>query len=89
MIAHDAFSSLVNLSDTLLVARHLVDPDFLAFVVSFTAVSLALNEIYCETIAYEYAPMSRTIRRPSHLSLPCSYPTSPSTHLLLPTSTVL
>jgi hypothetical protein len=46
MIAHDAFSSLVNLSDTLLVARHLVDPDFLAFVVSFTAVSLVPNDSY-------------------------------------------
>jgi hypothetical protein len=39
MIAHDAFSSLVNLSDSILVARHLVDEEFLAFLVSFTAVS--------------------------------------------------
>lgn len=40
MIAHDAFSALVNLSDSILVARHLVDEEFLAFLVSFTAVSL-------------------------------------------------
>jgi hypothetical protein len=39
MIAHDAFSSLVNLSDSILVAKHLVDEEFLAFLVSFTAVS--------------------------------------------------
>jgi hypothetical protein len=41
MIAHDAFSALVNLSDTLLVARHLVNEDFLQFIVSFTAVCAA------------------------------------------------
>lgn len=38
-IAHDAFSALVNLADTLAVARHLVDDDFLTFLVSYTAVS--------------------------------------------------
>lgn len=39
MIAHDAFKALVNLSDTLMVARHLVDESFLTFLVSYTAVS--------------------------------------------------
>ncbi|WWC92461.1 uncharacterized protein L201_007419 [Kwoniella dendrophila CBS 6074] len=36
-IAHDALSALINLSDTLAVARHLVDRDFLVWLVSYTA----------------------------------------------------
>ncbi|WVR08722.1 hypothetical protein IAU60_005780 [Kwoniella sp. DSM 27419] len=36
-IAHDAVSALVNLSDTLAVAKHLVDEDFLLWLVSYTA----------------------------------------------------
>lgn len=39
MIAHDSLSALINLSDTILVAKHLVDPDWLGFLVSYTAVS--------------------------------------------------
>ncbi len=38
-IAHDAFSALVNLADGLNVARHLVDEEFLSWLVSYTAVS--------------------------------------------------
>ncbi|WRT70850.1 uncharacterized protein IL334_007849 [Kwoniella shivajii] len=36
-IAHDAISALVNLSDTLAVAKHLVDNEFLIWLVSYTA----------------------------------------------------
>ncbi|WWC98308.1 hypothetical protein V866_005199 [Kwoniella sp. B9012] len=36
-IAHDALSALINLSDTLAVARHLVDKEFLVWLVSYTA----------------------------------------------------
>ncbi|OCF45537.1 cytoplasmic protein [Kwoniella heveanensis CBS 569] len=36
-IAHDALSALVNLSDTLAVAKHLVDQEFLVWLVSYTA----------------------------------------------------
>ncbi|KAJ9098152.1 hypothetical protein QFC21_004481 [Naganishia friedmannii] len=36
MIAHDALSALINLSDTLIVARHLADETFLAFLISYT-----------------------------------------------------
>ncbi|WWC72725.1 uncharacterized protein I206_106689 [Kwoniella pini CBS 10737] len=36
-IAHDALSALINLSDTLAVARHLVDQEFLVWLVSYTA----------------------------------------------------
>lgn len=39
MIAHDALSALINLSDTLIVARHLADETFLAFLISYTCVS--------------------------------------------------
>ena len=38
MMAHDAVSALVNLSDNLAVARHLVDPEYLVWLVSYTAV---------------------------------------------------
>ncbi|ORX40811.1 cytoplasm protein [Kockovaella imperatae] len=37
MMAHDALSALVNLSDNVAVARHLVDKDFLVWLVSYTA----------------------------------------------------
>ncbi|GHJ85089.1 hypothetical protein NliqN6_1491 [Naganishia liquefaciens] len=36
MIAHDAFSALINLSDTIIVARHLADEPFLKFLISYT-----------------------------------------------------
>ncbi|KAK8850674.1 hypothetical protein IAR55_004594 [Kwoniella newhampshirensis] len=36
-IAHDALSALINLSDTLAVARHLIDTDFLVWIVSYTS----------------------------------------------------
>jgi hypothetical protein len=39
VIAHDALSALVNLSDNLAVARHLADKEFLVWLVSYTAVS--------------------------------------------------
>ena len=39
MLAHDAVSALVNLSDSLAVARHLMDEKFLIWLVSYTAVS--------------------------------------------------
>ncbi len=39
IIAHDALKALVNLSDTLMVARNLVDEEFLTFLISYTAVS--------------------------------------------------
>ena len=39
MIAHDAVSALINLSDDLAAAQHLVDPTFLVWLVSYTAVS--------------------------------------------------
>ncbi|WVO16916.1 hypothetical protein L204_104602 [Cryptococcus depauperatus] len=35
-IAHDALSALVNLSDTLAVARHIVDKEFLVWLISYT-----------------------------------------------------
>lgn len=38
-IAHDALSALINLSDNLAVARHIVDKEFLVWLVSYTAVS--------------------------------------------------
>lgn len=34
-IAHDAFSCLINLSDSILVSRRIATPDFLSFVVSY------------------------------------------------------
>ncbi|KAL7422943.1 Protein hgh1 [Cryptotrichosporon argae] len=37
IIAHDALSALVNLSDNIAVARHLTDNDFLVWLVSYTA----------------------------------------------------
>jgi hypothetical protein len=40
MIAHDAFSALINLSDTVIVARHLADETFLKFLISYTCVRL-------------------------------------------------
>lgn len=39
MIAHDAFSTLVNLSDSALVQNQLADDDFLVFLVSYIVVS--------------------------------------------------
>ncbi|WWD20849.1 hypothetical protein CI109_105326 [Kwoniella shandongensis] len=36
-IAHDALSALINLSDTLAVARHLVDAEFMIWIVSYTS----------------------------------------------------
>lgn len=39
MIAHDALSALINLSDTLGAARHMVDHDFMVWLVSYTSVS--------------------------------------------------
>ncbi|WVQ86231.1 hypothetical protein IAT38_008399 [Cryptococcus sp. DSM 104549] len=36
-IAHDALSALINLSDTLAIARHIVDEEFLVWLVSYTA----------------------------------------------------
>ena len=39
IIAHDALSALINLSDDLAVAWHLVDHEFLVWLVSYTAVS--------------------------------------------------
>lgn len=39
IIAHDALSALINLSDNLAVARHLADHSFLVWLVSYTAVS--------------------------------------------------
>jgi hypothetical protein len=38
MIAHDAVSSLINLSDNLAVAKNLMDREFLVWLVSYTAV---------------------------------------------------
>lgn len=43
MIAHDAFSALINLSDTVIVARHLADEAFLKFLISYTCVCLAIS----------------------------------------------
>lgn len=40
MIAHDAFSALINLSDTVIVARHLADETFLKSLISYTCVCL-------------------------------------------------
>ncbi|CAD6589786.1 MAG: hypothetical protein TREMPRED_005515, partial [Tremellales sp. Tagirdzhanova-0007] len=37
LIAHDALSALINLSDSLVVARHLVYHEFLVWLVSYTA----------------------------------------------------
>lgn len=37
--AHDAFSCLINLTDSLLVAKRVGDGDFLQFLVSYIAVS--------------------------------------------------
>lgn len=42
MIAHDALSALINLSDTLAAARHMVDEDFLIWLVSYTSVRLLI-----------------------------------------------
>jgi hypothetical protein len=39
MIAHDALSALINLSDNLAVAQHLIDHEFLVWLVSYTVVS--------------------------------------------------
>lgn len=39
VIAHDALSALINLSDTLAAAKYLVDNDFLVWLISYTAVS--------------------------------------------------
>ncbi|EIW66255.1 hypothetical protein TREMEDRAFT_45756 [Tremella mesenterica DSM 1558] len=36
-IAHDALSALINLSDTLAAAQHMVDQEFLVWLVSYTA----------------------------------------------------
>ncbi|KAI5452890.1 Protein hgh1 [Naganishia albida] len=36
VIAHDAFSALINLSDTVIIARHLADEPFLTFLISYT-----------------------------------------------------
>jgi len=40
--AHDAFSSLINLSDSLIVAKRVGDKDFLEFLVSYIAVSFQM-----------------------------------------------
>lgn len=40
VIAHDALSALINLTDNLAVARHLADHRFLVWLVSYTAVSM-------------------------------------------------
>jgi hypothetical protein len=41
MIAHDAFSALVNMGDSALVQKELGDDDFLVFLVSYIIVSLS------------------------------------------------
>jgi hypothetical protein len=41
MIAHDAFSALVNLSDAAMVQKELSDDDFLVFLTSYIIVRLA------------------------------------------------
>lgn len=38
-IAHDALSALINLTDSLAVSRQLMQPDFLVWLMSYTAVS--------------------------------------------------
>ena len=38
-IAHDALSGLINLADNLAAAKHMVDKDFLIWLISYTAVS--------------------------------------------------
>jgi hypothetical protein len=40
--AHDAFSALINLSDSLLVARRIADDDFLVFLVRYIAEPISL-----------------------------------------------
>jgi len=38
-IAHDALSGLINLADNLAAAKHMVDQEFLIWLISYTAVS--------------------------------------------------
>jgi hypothetical protein len=38
VIAHDAISALINLSDTIAAAKYLVEQDFLVWLISYTAV---------------------------------------------------
>lgn len=43
MIAHDALSGLINLADTLAVAKHLATEQFLVWLISYTTVSAVLQ----------------------------------------------
>jgi len=60
MIAHDALSALINLSDTLAAARHMVDHDFMIWLVSYTSVSLRSPKMICFTVDPQYttSPLS-------------------------------
>lgn len=73
MIAHDALSSLINLSDNLAVAKNLMDREFLVWLVSYTAVRPT------RTGACVPADPRRTPPRRSPRSRPCCCPTSPLT----------